>query len=278
MGINGLLPALKSIVKQTHVREYKGKKVAVDAYSWLHKGAYCCSRELCEGVWTDKFVHFFLTRIDMLRSHGVEPIIIFDGGRLPIKAQEEDSRRRSRREAREKAAVHIQSGNFSAALDCYQRAVDVTPAMAKQVIEALKERSVDFIVAPYEADAQMAYLARRGDVHAVITEDSDLLAYACPRVLFKLDKMGMGEQVIMEDLMHCQGFSMLGFSHDTFLQMCILAGCDFLPSLPGIGMKKAHQQMRKYKNFTKVHGHCCTGIGLVHAQSIINNFSYGFPS
>lgn len=42
---------------------------------------------------------------------------------------------RSRREAREKAAVHIQSGNFSAALDCYQRAVDVTPAMAKQVIE-----------------------------------------------------------------------------------------------------------------------------------------------
>lgn len=41
-----------------------------------------------------RFVHFFLTRIDMLRSHGVEPIIIFDGGRLPIKAQEEDSRRR----------------------------------------------------------------------------------------------------------------------------------------------------------------------------------------
>lgn len=29
----------------------------------------------------------------------------------------------------------------------------------------------------------MAYLARRGDVHAVVTEDSDLLAYACPRLV-----------------------------------------------------------------------------------------------
>ena len=28
---------------------------------------------------------------------------------------------------------------------------------------------------------QMAYLARRGDVDLVVTEDSDLLAYACPR-------------------------------------------------------------------------------------------------
>lgn len=48
--------------------------------------------------------------------------------------------------------------------------------------QALKDRGVAFVVAPYEADAQMAYLALRGDVWAVVTEDSDLLAYGCPRV------------------------------------------------------------------------------------------------
>lgn len=37
-------------------------------------------------------------------------------------------------------------------------------------------------MAPYEADAQMAFLAISGSVHAVITEDSDLLTYGCPRV------------------------------------------------------------------------------------------------
>ena len=34
-------------------------------------------------------------------------------------------------------------------------------------LQALKAESVEFIVAPYEADAQMAYLALNGMVHAV---------------------------------------------------------------------------------------------------------------
>jgi len=54
MGISGLLPVLKSIVNERHVREYSGQRVAIDGFSWVHKGAYSCSRDLCEGVYTDK--------------------------------------------------------------------------------------------------------------------------------------------------------------------------------------------------------------------------------
>ncbi len=50
------------------------------------------------------------------------------------------------------------------------------------LLQALKRCGVEFIVAPYEADAQMAYLALNGLVAAVLTEDSDLLPYGCPRV------------------------------------------------------------------------------------------------
>lgn len=49
-------------------------------------------------------------------------------------------------------------------------------------MQALKHKGVKFVVAPYEADAQMAYLAINGEVDIVITEDSDLLAYGCPKV------------------------------------------------------------------------------------------------
>ena len=38
------------------------------------------------------------------------------------------------------------------------------------------------MVAPYEADAELAYLVKEGIAHFVITEDSDLLAFGCPRV------------------------------------------------------------------------------------------------
>lgn len=52
------------------------------------------------------------------------------------------------------------------------------PVQSRQV---LKREGVEFVVAPYEADAQLAFLALSGDVAAVITEDSDLLAYGCPK-------------------------------------------------------------------------------------------------
>ena len=39
---------------QIHVSEYRGHRVAVDAYCWLHRGAYSCSAELCEGQATDR--------------------------------------------------------------------------------------------------------------------------------------------------------------------------------------------------------------------------------
>ncbi|KAL6758969.1 PIN domain-like protein [Haematococcus lacustris] len=252
MGISGLLPILKPIARLRHLREYRGKRVAVDAYSWLHKGAYTCSRELCEGVFTDKFVFYCMSRIQLMLSNGVVPVVVFDGCRMPSKNDEEEARRRSRRENRERALTHLQMGNLAAAEECFQRSVDVTPAMAKQFIEALKDKGVAFVVAPYEADAQMAYLALNGDVWAVVTEDSDLLAYGCPRVLYKLDKMGNGEEICLDDLPLNQGVSFMGFSHTMFLEMCIMAGCDFLPSLPGIGAKRAYAHMKKFRSFVKV--------------------------
>lgn len=57
------------------------------------------------------------------------------------------------------------------------------------MLQALKAAGVEFIVAPFEADAQMAYLAINGMVHAVITEDSDMLPYGCPRVSIYLSKL-----------------------------------------------------------------------------------------
>lgn len=34
--------------------------------------------------------------------------------------------------------------------------------------------------------------------------------------------------------------------------MCVLAGCDFLPSVPGIGIGKAYALVSKYQNLDRV--------------------------
>ena len=38
----------------------------------------------------------------------------------------------------------------------------------------------------------------------------------------------------------------------TALQMCILAGCDFVTALSGIGVRKAHQHVKRLRDFTRV--------------------------
>lgn len=40
-------------------------------------------------------------------------------------------------------------------------------------------------MAPYEADAQLAYLMKAGIVQAIISEDSDLLVYGCQKVFLQ---------------------------------------------------------------------------------------------
>ena len=65
--------------------------------------------------------------------------------------------------------------------------VDITPEIAYRLIEVLKKRGIQFIVAPYEADAELAYLSRSGIADVIITEDSDLLAYGAKKILYKYD-------------------------------------------------------------------------------------------
>jgi exonuclease-1 len=48
--------------------------------------------------------------------------------------------------------------------------------------QVLRQMNVEYVVAPYEADAQLAFFGLHGHVDLVITEDSDLIAYGCPKV------------------------------------------------------------------------------------------------
>jgi exonuclease-1 len=50
------------------------------------------------------------------------------------------------------------------------------------VSQELRKYGIRYVVAPYEADAQIAYLLRNGIAHAAISEDSDLIPYGCQLV------------------------------------------------------------------------------------------------
>lgn len=65
-----------------------------------------------------------------------------------------------------------------------RRSIDITHAMALALIKECRKLNVDCIVAPYEADAQLAYLNIKNIAQLVVTEDSDLILFGCTKVDF----------------------------------------------------------------------------------------------
>ena len=112
-------------------------------------------------------------------------------------------------------------------------------------------------MAPYEADAQLSFLASNGVADAILTEDSDLLVFPSPLVLFKLDIVSCTVVSISRSdfgsiAQSKESLSLIGWSDKEFRWMAMLSGCDYLPSIPGIGLKTAHALLRKHRTVPNV--------------------------
>ncbi|GAA99603.1 uncharacterized protein L969DRAFT_47190 [Mixia osmundae IAM 14324] len=284
MGISGLLPLLREATEAVHLSQYKGQTLAIDAYVLLHRGAYSCAdaiaraqhppdkpqrgddkgkgrageadelawRETHDVATTQRYVSASRSKVRLLRFHGVEPFFVFDGAALSSKATTEKDRASRRKDALKEAQRLSAEGKEEAAREAYGRAVDVTPRMAYQVIKMLKQENVNFIVAPYEADAQLRFLEQTGVVQGIITEDSDLLVFGCQTVIFKLDNEGRGQEVKASRLNKCREYNFTSWTATEFRQMAILSGCDYLDSISGLGLKTAYRLLKKYKTASKV--------------------------
>ncbi|XP_056291773.1 exonuclease 1 [Pseudoliparis swirei] len=243
MGISGLLQFIKDAAEPVNIKKYKGQSVAVDTYCWLHKGAFSCAEKLAKGEPTDQYVWYCMKFVEMMLAFGVKPILVFDGRNLPSKKEVEKARRERRESNLQKGRQLLREGKLSEARDCFTRCINITPAMAHNLIKAARGRGVDCVVAPYEADAQLAYLTKSGLAQAVITEDSDLLAFGCNKVILKMDKQGNGLEIDQSNMGRCRSLGNV-FTEEKFRHMCILSGCDYLASIHGIGLGKACKLLR----------------------------------
>ncbi|KAK6352691.1 Rad2 nuclease [Orbilia blumenaviensis] len=252
MGINGLLPFLKSIQQPTHIKNWTGKRVAVDAYGWLHRGTISCAVDLALEKPTTKYVDYAMHRVRMLQHYGVTPYLVFDGDYLPGKKRTELDREKRRKSSRETGLELLRLGRTSQAHAELQKSIDVTPLMARRLIEELKKADIPYVVAPYEADAQMAYLERIGEVSAILSEDSDLLVFGAKCLLTKLDQYGECIAIHRADFAKVSEACMTGWSDSEFCRMAILSGCDYLVNIPKMGIKTAYRYVRKYKSADKI--------------------------
>ncbi|CDJ38202.1 hypothetical protein, conserved [Eimeria tenella] len=125
-------------------------------------------------------------QLSLLQQAEIEPIFVFEGA--PLKAKEEKQRKRKQfAAAAAAAAVRLQAaGNAAGALHAARAAAanlivfDLFRIFVQQKLKCL---GCTYIVAPYEAKAQIAQLAAAGVAAAAVSDDMELLAYGCTQLL-----------------------------------------------------------------------------------------------
>jgi exonuclease-1 len=193
-----------------------------------------------------------MNRVRMLIHFGVKPYLVFDGDYLPSKGHTESDRAARRKESRRVGLQLLQEGKKAQAQQELQKACDVTPLMAREMIEELKAAGIPYVVAPYEADSQLAYLEQQGLIHGVLSEDSDLLVFGVRCLLTKLDQYGECVMIRRDDFTACREVSLVGWQLNDFRLMAMLSGCDYLPGIEKMGLKTAYRLVRKHKTVDRI--------------------------
>ncbi|GAV48169.1 hypothetical protein ZYGR_0I04660 [Zygosaccharomyces rouxii] len=253
MGIQGLLPQLKDIQNPVTLRRYEGQTLGIDGYAWLHRAACSCAYELAVSKPTEKYLRFFIKKLAMLRSFKIQPYLVFDGDGIGVKKETESKRREKREESRAVAKRLWESGERRNAMEYFQKCADVTPEMAKCIIDYCKAQNIPYVVAPFEADAQMVYLEKNGFIQGILSEDSDLLIFGCRRLITKLNDFGECIEICRDDFCKLPyKFALNKLTPQEIRTMVCLAGCDYTSGIPKVGLVTAMKLVQRFRTLERI--------------------------
>ena len=281
MGINGLHKILKKYCSDLYhtinLSEFRYQKIGIDTSLYMYK--FKC-------ILGDDWLNGFINLICSLRKNEIHPIFIYDSKAPPEKTKEQAERREQRQKLKDKLTQlqeewdnYILTGNKSTFLiDMCQEENKKAPRLLSNVnvfkediiiskLEKLKLQTIsistedfsltkslfDILKIPYhqattEAEATASYLCREKIVSAVLSEDTDVLAYGTPVFLSKINTHAETCVLIKLD----QILNRLNLSYEGFKDLCIMCGTDYNKNIPSIGPQKAYRLIKQFQTIDGV--------------------------
>lgn len=278
MGIKQLMQLIDEVApgcyQETEKSSYMGRTIAIDAsmqlYACLisiqssHMGGPQQQLQNEDGKVTSHIVGFFSKTINLLKA-GIKPVFVFDGKAPELKLQELTKRKALKEKAQDDLKKAQEELKDSAEGEDKAEAVEAVNKAAKRMTRVTREHNEDaqkllglmglpFVVAPSEAEAQCSELCKKGKCFAVCTEDMDALTFGTPILLRRL--MMPEKQALKVLEIHVDKLLALAkLSMDEFIDLCILCGCDYCPSIKGVGPKTAYKLIQEHKTIEKVCAH-----------------------
>ncbi|KAK8875322.1 PIN domain-like protein [Apiospora arundinis] len=259
MGIKQLFSIIKDeapdAIKEGDIKNQFGRKVAIDAsmsiYSFLiavrSEGQQLMNEE---GQTTSHLMGMFYRTLRMV-DNGIKPLYVFDGKPPKLKSGELAKRFQRKAEANEGMEEAKETGTAEDVEKFSRRTVRVTREHNEECQRLLKLMGIPYIIAPTEAEAQCAVLARAGKVYAAASEDMDTLCFDSPILLRHMTYSEQRKEPVQE--IHLERvLEGLGMERKQFVDLCILLGCDYLDPVPKVGPSTALKLIREHGTLEKI--------------------------
>ncbi|KAI0754877.1 PIN domain-like protein [Daedaleopsis nitida] len=263
MGIKGLTALLAEhspkAFQEHEIKTLFGRKVAIDASMSIYQFLIAVRQKDGElltndaGETTSHLMGFFYRTIRMVEN-GIKPAYVFDGKPPELKSGVLSKRFERREEAKEEGEEAKETGTAEDMDRFSRRTVKVTREHNEECRKLLGLMGIPYVVAPSEAEAQCAELARGGEVYAAGSEDMDTLTFGTP-ILYRHLTFSEARKTPISEIHLDKALEGLEMDMSQFIDLCILLGCDYLEPIKGIGPKSALKLVREHKTLGEVLKH-----------------------
>lgn len=248
--------------EEIKIDSLKGKVLAVDAFNVLYmfvttiRGPDGSPLIDSRGRITSHLTGLF-SRFSNLMEKGLKFVFVFDGKAPELKRKERDRRKQLKEEAKSLYEEAKQAQDVENMKKFAARSVFLSEDMVEESKRLIKAMGMPIVEAPSEGESQAAYLVKKGDAYAVLSQDADSLLSGAPRMIRNLSitarrKMpGQFSHKASEPrlIVLKTNLDSLNLNLDQLIVLAILVGTDYNYSgIKGIGPKKALKLLEKHKD------------------------------
>ncbi len=271
MGIKNLNGLIKPYCQLRDISQWRGTRIAIDTSNWLYAAvAVARSRAVKQSnrhmigqldhleiqqTWLTSLKYFL---IQWLRQ-GITPIFVFDGAPPKSKANERAKRMKSRQKVKDEISSLQAELDPLSPLDRDPEKVKRLKQLQSQITglandeigtlkTVLKALGMPVLQATSEAEELCCLLCRTNQVAAVYSTDTDNLARGCPVVITGRDKSSK----LFKTYYYPEIIRGLNVTESQFLEICIMAGCDYNNNIPGIGIKKSYNLIKLHQTIDQL--------------------------
>jgi flap endonuclease-1 len=257
---------------------FAGKRIAVDAHNLIYRMFSVHLRDevmqtnlLKEEVNRRNIVEkWILSILDFgikWLEYGCTPVFVFDGESRLEKSDTQKKRSEIKKASKEQAMKKMEEIKGKDWLEVSQEDIDQVKKYLKQdstihseefqeLVQVLIQFGFPVITAHFDAEQMCASLCIEGKVEGVFSEDSDTLTFGSSLVLTEFDALGKQHPSKSESLV-TTGACVLGMDlglilkqlnmdYETFVDLCILLGCDYNTRIFKVGPKKVWNLIQMY--------------------------------